>query len=104
VVSSVSDGGHDKPLVNDVTRLARICRLPGSKATPESGCDATGEYRCYPESPAGTLDSGSWVTRPQGFHSLSTIGAQSRLVVHMMWRLSRSARLYGVARESHTDL
>ena len=65
-------GGHDKPLVNDVTRLARICRLPGGKATPESGCDAAGEYRCYPASSAGTVDSGSWVTRPQGSHSLST--------------------------------
>jgi hypothetical protein len=86
VVSSVSDGAHDKPLVNDVTLLVRICRLPGGKVTG----------RC--------VESGSWVTRPQGSHSLSTIGAQSRLVVPMMWRLSRLARLYGVACELHTDL
>ena len=32
------------------------------------------------------------------------LGAQFRPVVHMMWRLSRSVRPYGGARELHTDL
>ena len=99
-----SGGGHGKPLVNDVTRLVQTCRLNGSKATPESEWDAAREYRRYRASPAGTLDSGSCATHPQHSHSLSTIGAQSPPVVHMMWRLPPSARPYGVARESHTDL
>jgi hypothetical protein len=90
--------------VNDVTRLVRICRLHGGKATPESGRDAAREHRRYRVSPADVLDSGSCATHPQGSHSLSTTSAQSRSVVHMMWRLSPSARPYGVARESHTDL